>query len=308
MAKGASSKGNGPKGPKGSKRGDTKRSSGGSAAKGAAARANAKKHQGRNGKNASVGEARRAAPASAGGARKPDRRASKAADEARDQGMSRLIVVGSPRERGRSAELADLLFEACIEECPHDEVALAPVSTLSIAPCTGCDACRETPSAPEEGGDVARAADAPRAGVCVIDDDMAEVRELMDGADELIVVAPVYFAGPTAQLKSLLDRLQPYYWAVRAERAAGEPAPRKRPCTLHVVGDGDNPYGFEPLVSIVASAIACAGFSLVRVLDWTGRIDREGEIVAEADEYAFADGVLVRTDEHDDGAEERAGR
>ncbi len=55
--------------------------------------------------------------------------------------MNRLIIVGSPRVNGRSAALADLLFETCIDECP-DEVALAPVSTLAIAPCEGCDACR----------------------------------------------------------------------------------------------------------------------------------------------------------------------
>ena len=46
--------------------------------------------------------------------------------------MNRLIIVGSPRIDGRSAHLADLLFESCIDECPDDELALAPVSTLAI--------------------------------------------------------------------------------------------------------------------------------------------------------------------------------
>ena len=50
--------------------------------------------------------------------------------------MNRLIIVGSPRTDGRSAHLADLLFESCIDECPDDELALAPVSTLaSSLPC-----------------------------------------------------------------------------------------------------------------------------------------------------------------------------
>ena len=47
--------------------------------------------------------------------------------------MKRLIIVGSPRVEGRSGALADLLFESCIEECPEDEVYLAPVSTLDVA-------------------------------------------------------------------------------------------------------------------------------------------------------------------------------
>ena len=42
--------------------------------------------------------------------------------------MKRLIIVGSPRVEGRSGALADLLFESCIEECPEDEVFLAPHS------------------------------------------------------------------------------------------------------------------------------------------------------------------------------------
>lgn len=38
--------------------------------------------------------------------------------------MNRLIIVGSPRVDGRSAHLADILFETCIEECPEDEACL----------------------------------------------------------------------------------------------------------------------------------------------------------------------------------------
>ncbi|MEG1494435.1 MAG: flavodoxin family protein [Gordonibacter sp.] len=194
--------------------------------------------------------------------------------------MNRLIIVGSPRVDGRSAHLADLLFETCIEECPDDEVALAPVSTLDIGPCTGCDACRalvaKRVDAMIAAGSEAEACELPSR--CVIDDDMAEVYELLDAADELIVVAPVYFAGPPSQLTALLDRLQPYFWT-DARREA------KRPATLHVIGEGGDPHGFDPLVGIVRSALSCAGFGLGRVLDWVGKIDEHGEIVAEAVEY-----------------------
>ena len=116
---------------------------------------------------------------------------------------------------------------------------------------------------------------------CVIDDDMAEVYELIDAADELVVVSPVYFAGAPAQLKALLDRLQPYFWT---DARHG----RKRPATLHVVGEGGDPHGFEPLVGVVRSSLSCAGFALERVLDWVGRIDEDGVITAEAVEHALA--------------------
>ena len=193
--------------------------------------------------------------------------------------MNRLIIVGSPRTNGRSAHLANMLFETCIEECPDDELALAPVSTLNVAGCTGCDACRGNIAKLVEFGEEAIDDDfAP----CVIDDDMQEIYELIDAADEITVVSPVYFAGPPSQLKALLDRLQPYYWTnARAEE--------KRPAVLHVVGEGGDPHGFSALVSIVRSALAVAGFRLETVFDWVGRIDNNGEITAEAEVRSIED-------------------
>ncbi len=175
--------------------------------------------------------------------------------------MKRMIIVGSPRANGRSAHLAEMLFEACIDECPDDELTLAPVSELDITGCTGCGACEQA-----EGH------------ACVFDDDMTEIREILDEADELAVVAPVYFSGAPSQLKQLLDRFQPYYWT-------WERGGVRRPLTLHVVGEGGDPNGFEALVSEVRSAGAVAGFRLERIVDWVGKIDETGEIVAEADEY-----------------------
>lgn len=203
--------------------------------------------------------------------------------------MNRLIIVGSPRTNGRSAHLANMLFETCIEECPDDELALAPVSTLSVAGCTGCDACRGNIAKLVELGEEALDDDfAP----CAIDDDMQEIYELIDAADEITVVSPVYFAGPPSQLKALLDRLQPYYWTnARAEE--------KRPAVLHVVGEGGDPHGFSALVSIVRSALAVAGFRLETVFDWVGKIDADGEITAEAevrsieDFFAAADSAMA---------------
>ena len=112
--------------------------------------------------------------------------------------MKRLIIVGSPRVEGRSGALADLLFESCIEECPEDEVYLAPVSTLDVAGCNACDFCKrkaqgamtEQEAVEEEAFEEQRAEDeAPRR--CAIRDDMDDVYPLLEDADELIVVAPV---------------------------------------------------------------------------------------------------------------------
>lgn len=200
--------------------------------------------------------------------------------------MNRVIVVGSPRVEGRSAQLAEELFNACIDECPEDGVSIVSVASTQVGPCTGCDACRaaldEAPEGLEDGDPLsphpAVAASDASLHQCVVDDDMPEVRKHLDAADELVVVTPVYFASVPAQLKCLLDRLQPYYYSDVRRRV-------KRPMILHVVGEGGDPHGFEPLIGTVRSAFAVAGFELVAVLDWTGKIDASGEIIADAEEH-----------------------
>ena len=223
--------------------------------------------------------------------------------------MKRLIIVGSPRSNGRSAHLAEMLFEACIDECPEDELYLAPVSELDIAGCVACDACKRAGEAAAQaklaGGDAAQAADAgdgavgeadgelPPIAYCPrFDDDMLELYDVLAQADELVIVSPVFFSGAPAGLTALLDRLQPYFWEWLALRAAGEGgaalAARKRPATLHVIGEGLDKNGYVALVSKVRSAIAPAGFRLTRVLDWVGKIDADGTIQGEAEELAVA--------------------
>lgn len=208
--------------------------------------------------------------------------------------MHRTIIVGSPRSGGHSATLANTIFETCIEECPEDGVSIVSVDSVEVAPCLGCDLCKSAlerdderyPEIPEKGDPLAQnrvvfKSDAT-AHQCVVDDEMAEVRKHLDAADELIVVSPVYFSGAPAQLKALLDRMQPYYYSNVRTRTKD-----RRPLTLHVVRDGGDPYGFEPLISVVRSAFGVAGFKLERVLDWIDCFDENGEIAADAQEYEF---------------------
>lgn len=215
--------------------------------------------------------------------------------------MNRLIIVGSPRANGRCAHLGEMLFETCIDECPEDELYLAPVSELDIAGCVACDACKKAGQAAakarlagEDEPNRAQAddgeAELPPIPYCPrFDDDMLDLYEVLCSADELIVVAPVFFSGAPAGLTALLDRLQPFFWEWLELRGSGEEgrvlASKKRPATLHVVGEGLDKNGYSALVGKVRSAIAPAGFALERVLDWVGKIDSDGVIEQEAVEY-----------------------
>lgn len=205
--------------------------------------------------------------------------------------MHRTIIVGSPKPNGNCATLANEIFESCIEECPEDGVSIVAVSSVDVAPCTGCDSCKKSlskederyPEIPDKGDPLMQnplvfKSDAS-SHQCIIADEMSEVRKHIDAADEVIVVSPVYFSGAPAQLKAVLDRLQPYYYSNIRSRTK-----ERRPMTLHVVREGGNPYGFDALESVVRSAFGVAGFKLERVLDWVGCFDEDGRISSEPKE------------------------
>ena len=185
----------------------------------------------------------------------------------------RLIIVGSPRPHGRSARVAQALAARYQAQDPASTVVVFSLADHQVLPCDACDAC---------------AADGWR---CVIEDDMQSLYSLIDRADDLTVVSPVFFAGPPAPYKAVLDRLQVYFWRFAAkdgqkegERLAaeggqkeGEPpsakggqAETKRPLRLFMVGDGGDPHGFEPLIVCTRSAFAVAGFRLEDVYNGVG--------------------------------------
>ena len=170
--------------------------------------------------------------------------------------MNCLVVCGSPRARGRGAALADAVAREKRACDPAGRVEVQLLADLHISPCTGCGFCKGT----------SRHEPDPRAaGSCVVADDMAALRQALDACGELVVVSPVYFAGPPAQLKALFDRLQPYFWTDWR-------CTTKRPADLYVVGEGGDPHGFAPLVGTARSALAVAGFRLRDVHDWVGEL------------------------------------
>ena len=48
-------------------------------------------------------------------------------------------------------------------------------------------------------------------GTCVLKDDMAEILELFQKAEVLVLATPVYFYGISAQMKTFIDRTYPIW-------------------------------------------------------------------------------------------------
>ena len=103
--------------------------------------------------------------------------------------MNILVILGSPRKNGNSETLVKTVIKGIEEKisCTVDSIYLHGLKDLH--PCRGCGGCEKT-------------------GMCVIKDDMIELYEKVDSADVIFLVTPVYFYGPSAQIKTFIDRFQ----------------------------------------------------------------------------------------------------
>lgn len=164
-----------------------------------------------------------------------------------------VLLVGSPRIRGNSAEVSELM-ERCAEAWGERNrttirVDRIDVATHAIGGCTGCGSCSQT-------------------GRCVIQDDMQPLYDLIDRADALAWVTPVYFGSVPSQLKAIVDRFQ-VFWARRQRRAAHAlPSPyhARRPGLMVAVRGGGDPFGYDAAIVPLRSASNLAEVTLAEPL------------------------------------------
>ena len=110
--------------------------------------------------------------------------------------MKVLILMGSPRLQGNTAELCKPFMEELQKN--NVEVKYIELEKLNIAPCKGCYACQNVAGAYG----------------CVQHDDMSYVVEQMLWADAIILATPIYAWYCAASMKAVLDRhygLNKYY-------------------------------------------------------------------------------------------------
>ena len=113
--------------------------------------------------------------------------------------MKVLLFNGSPRAKGCTytalCEIEKILHEEGIE------TELVQVGTQPVAGCIACGKCKD--GAP-----------------CIFDDQVNALAKRLDEFDGIIVGAPIYYAGPSAQSTAFLDRL--FYTS--AAKLKGKPA------------------------------------------------------------------------------------
>lgn len=101
--------------------------------------------------------------------------------------MANIIgFCGSPRKNGNTAYLVKTILKNAFGA--GHETEFVPLHGAKIGFCSACDACRRT----DKG--------------CIQKDDMVDLEEKMKKADVWILGTPVYWWGPTAQMKVFMDR------------------------------------------------------------------------------------------------------
>ena len=187
-------------------------------------------------------------------------------------------VAGSARRGGNSDRLLEMALEGA--KAAGAEVEIIVPAELSFSPCLACEKCRKT-------------------GRCVLSDGAEEAYRLLLSCQGLVVATPVYFRGPPARLKALVDRAQFLYFRRYELREAG--LPQGRPALLLLVAAGEEERQFQLLAEQLSPWLSTVGFEREEVVT-VGGADRPGEVSQEALAQAHRLGRELLTQEAGSGA------
>jgi multimeric flavodoxin WrbA len=117
--------------------------------------------------------------------------------------MKTVILFGSPRKDGNTIQLVQTMTDA-LKNKGHS-VRMLYLNELNIRPCQGCYTCLKK-------------------GSCKINDDMKNIRKYILESDLIVYATPIYWFGPSAQLKLVMDRSIAFMDSDYNSRIAGKKA------------------------------------------------------------------------------------
>jgi len=179
-----------------------------------------------------------------------------------------LALACSPRTGGNSEILLDRLIAGASDAGAAVEKIHVP--RLEIAGCIECNGCFGC-------------------GFCVVEDDFQYVAKKLTDADRVVIATPVFFMGPSAQAKAMIDRCQSF-WARKYVLKAPlkeEPLEMERRGAWVSVGGtrGTRLFdGIELTMRYFFDAIYIASYTRVEAR----RVDAKGEILRREDALSDA--------------------
>ena len=185
--------------------------------------------------------------------------------------MFLLGLQGSPRRKGNTRMLLSAFLSEAERLGAH--VHHLDIARKNILPCEECSTCEKE-------------------GFCPIDDDMQQVYPMLRRADIIVMATPVFFYGPTAQMKALIDRSQAL-WARRYVHNLVDPGRKWRRGFLLSLGatKGKNLFGGVSLTAKYFFDAVGASFSgslTYRQVERPGEIKEHPTALKDAEEKARA--------------------
>jgi len=176
-----------------------------------------------------------------------------------------LGLQGSPRLKGNTSILLSAFMDEAERLGAH--VHRLHASRVKVAPCMECGNCEEK-------------------GFCAIDDEMQHIFPMLRQADIIVMATPIFFYGPTAQLKSLIDRTQTL-WARKYVHKLVDPGRKWRRGLLFSVGatKGQNLFdGVELTAKYFFDAVGASfdGSLLYRKIEKAGEITNHSTALEDA--------------------------
>jgi len=149
--------------------------------------------------------------------------------------MKVVAFVGSPRTEGSTDLIVRQVLKGAEEE--GADTSIYHLGLLDVNGCVGCMGCRKT-------------------GVCVVDDGMTPLYEVLHEADAVVLGTPIYFFYMTAQMKAFTDRLFAFIgedFETRLER---------KETVLVVTQGADSPEYFESQIRSMTEAWGMCGLAI----------------------------------------------
>ncbi|OPY76241.1 MAG: putative NAD(P)H-dependent FMN-containing oxidoreductase YwqN [Syntrophorhabdus sp. PtaU1.Bin050] len=167
--------------------------------------------------------------------------------------MKAVVLFGSPRKEGNTIQLVKVLTDT-LKSKGHN-VRMLYLNDLNIRPCQGCYQCL------------------PK-GICRIHDDMKDIRKYIIESDLIVYATPLYWFGPSGQLKLAIDRSISFMDKEYNSRIKG-----KKVVTIMTCGSEDA-GSCQPALDMFRKTFDLLGLSSLGNIEATGCEDT-GEVKAE---------------------------
>jgi multimeric flavodoxin WrbA len=171
-----------------------------------------------------------------------------------------LAIIGSPRKGGNTDILVQKVAEGAISK--NARVETLHLGEMNIRECDGCHVCWQGKLCPKR-------------------DDMLDIFSAIVESDAIVFGTPVYWYGPTALMKALVDRL--VYFNCSENRATI----RGKKAALVIPFEEENPQTARPVVEFFEKCLNYLEMSIAGAII-VGGVSDKGDVLKKTNRLADA--------------------